>query len=144
MNSANEERDTIQGFLIIFVQNIGVNDVWREGALVHPGLQGSCGDLVFLTARQKKTAVNHCRLHPAALRCAQPQNTYFVMFVMWTDLYAHNCWLGNTSTDSSNLFLLLDLIDQQPSVSHLVLSWTKQTELSGRGENTAVNQRCDL
>lgn len=32
-----------------------VGEVWGEtAALVHPGLQGSCGDFVFLTARKKK------------------------------------------------------------------------------------------
>lgn len=40
---------------IICIQNICVGDVWGEtAALVHPGLQGSCGDLVFLTARRKR------------------------------------------------------------------------------------------
>lgn len=40
---------------MLFVYKMRVGEVWGEtAALVHPGLQGSCGDFVFLTARKKK------------------------------------------------------------------------------------------
>lgn len=47
-------RKTEQGLFIIFIQNVCVGDVQEETeALVHPGFQGSCGDLVFFTAKKK-------------------------------------------------------------------------------------------
>lgn len=35
--------------LITFIQNIFVGSLWGERALIHPGLEGSCCNLVFLT-----------------------------------------------------------------------------------------------
>lgn len=35
----------------------------KGDALVHPGLQGSCGDLVFLAVREKRRPINHTTTH---------------------------------------------------------------------------------
>lgn len=71
--------------LIIFIQNVLVE--WGgTDALIHPGLQGPCGDLVFLTGEEnKRPSVSHWKpvappglppsLPPSAC-CACPLSTY--------------------------------------------------------------------
>lgn len=51
----------VQALFIICIQNICFDEVWGEAAsLVHPGLQGSCDDLVFFTAREPKSPSITC------------------------------------------------------------------------------------
>lgn len=71
---------------IIFIQKTSVGEVWGEaGTLVHPGLQGSCGDLVFLTATEKK------HLSVTATLSLQ-LTTYWLYILNLSSLYLHDMY----------------------------------------------------
>lgn len=63
LNYINKTNDREQALFLFFIQNICEGEESGEtGALVHPGLQGSCGDLVFLAARSKTEKKMKCQI----------------------------------------------------------------------------------
>lgn len=72
--------------LITFIQNIFVGSLWGERALIHPGLEGSCCNLVFLTdmGGKKREGKKMSRNFQSAFLVCTSCCSHSFTYITWT------------------------------------------------------------